>query len=311
MIKAENVTKRFGSLAAVDNLSFEVHKGEIVGLLGPNGAGKTTTMRILSCFFPPTGGRVSVAGYDVIDDSLEVRRRIGYLPESIPLYRDLRVAEFLAYRGKLKGLSGKKLRSRMDTMLETCGLTRVRKKIIAHLSKGYRQRVGLADCLLHSPDVLLLDEPTIGLDPNQVRQARNLIRGLAEEHTVLLSSHVLSEVEMICGRVFIMRNGSIVAADTPHKLAATLKGRTRVVVELRGPQDEIAAALSALPGITKVLAASTGEWIQFACECEEGFDPREAIFGMASQHNWSLRELNMERTNLEDIFVAMTAEDAK
>ena len=252
-----------------------------------------------------------MAGYDVIDDSLEVRRRIGYLPESIPLYRDLRVAEFLAYRGKLKGLSGRKLRSRMDAMLETCGLTRVRKKIIAHLSKGYRQRVGLADCLLHSPDVLLLDEPTIGLDPNQVRQARNLIRGLAEEHTVLLSSHVLSEVEMICGRVFIMRKGSIVAADTPHKLAATLKGRTRVVVELRGPQDEIATALSALPGITRVLGAATEEWVQFACECEDGFDPREAIFGMASQQNWSLRELNMERTNLEDIFVAMTAGDTK
>ena len=311
MIKAEHLTKRFGNLAAVDDLSFEVRQGEIVGLLGPNGAGKTTTMRILSGFLPPTGGYVTVAGYDVLDDSLEVRRRVGYLPESIPLHRDLRVVEYLAYRGRLKGLSGAALRERMGLMLETCGLVRVRRKIIGHLSKGYRQRVGLADCLLNDPAVLLLDEPTIGLDPNQVRQARNLIRGLAADHTVLLSSHVLSEVEMICERVLIMRDGKIVAADTPRNLAGSLGGMARVVVELQGPRDDMRAALSALPGICGVAGSTDGEWSRFVCECAAAVDPRESIFGLASEHSWPLRELNMERTNLEDIFVAITTEDAK
>jgi len=311
MIKAESLTKRYGRLTAVDNVSFDIRKGEIAGLLGPNGAGKTTTLRVLSCFLAPTGGRVTVAGYDVLDDSLEVRRRIGYLPESFPLYGELRVREYLAYRGRLKGLSGRKLRGRIDTMLETCGLTEARRKIIGHLSKGYRQRVGLADCLLHDPDVLLLDEPTIGLDPNQVRQARNLVRSLAERHTVLLSSHILSEVEAVCERVLIMRNGRIVAADTPRNLAGALKTRTRVTVDLRGPERRIVEALSALAGVDRVEPDVNGEWVRCVCECREGTDLRESISALAAKHRWSLRELNMEHTNLEDIFVAVTTEDGQ
>src|SRR5271170_161113 len=218
MIEVTNLTKRYAGHTAVNDISFHVARGEIVGLLGPNGAGKSTTMRILSCFLPATSGTVRVGGLDVFSDSEEVRRRIGYMPENNPLHFEMRVREYLKFRARLKGLGWRRSRERVDTVMEQCGLTDVQKRIIGQLSKGYRQRVGLADALVHEPELIILDEPTIGLDPNQIRSVRQLIKDLGRRHTVLLSSHILPEVEMTCNRVLIMRAGRILAADTPENL---------------------------------------------------------------------------------------------
>lgn len=306
MIKVANLTKRFGKTLALDNLSFDVKRGEIVGFLGPNGAGKTTTMRILSCFLPATGGDVTIADKDVFRDSLEVRRRIGYLPENVPLYSGMRVIEYLRYRACLKGLRGRKRSLRIDEVISSCGLTEVRRSIIGHLSKGYRQRVGLADSLVHEPELLILDEPTIGLDPNQVRHIRNLIKSLSRRHTVLLSSHILSEVEMICSRVLIINKGRIMASDTPEKLAARMKDNPRVVAEVRGPCELIADKLKTVRGVVRVSCEPAGEWSSFTCECEKGIDVRAELFSAVSANNWDLRELRLEKRNLEDVFIEMT-----
>jgi ABC-2 type transport system ATP-binding protein len=294
---------------AVDDVSFSVGKGEIVGLLGPNGAGKTTTLRMLSGYLPATGGTVTVAGHDVFNESLAVRRSIGYLPESAPLYGDMRVQEYLRYRGRLKGLRGKRLRTRTTDVLASCGLSDVAGRVIGRLSKGYRQRVGLADALIHEPELLLLDEPTLGLDPNQIRQIRTLIRGLAKRHTVLLCSHILPEVELICERVLILNQGRVVASDTPEKLAGLLKGNRNVTLDLRAQRDEALAALSAVPGVVGVSARENGEWTQFTCQCDKGADVREALHRAVVDHGWPLRELAAEKVDLEAVFVAMTAED--
>ncbi len=308
MIRVENLTKRFGLMRAVDNISFQVGRGEIVGFLGPNGAGKTTTMRILSCFIAPTAGAVTIDGFDVLRDSLEVRRRIGYLPENVPLYADMRVREYLEYRGRLKGLRSRRLRARVDEVISRCGLGDVRRSVIGVLSKGYRQRVGLADALVHDPEVLLLDEPTIGLDPNQIRHIRELIRGLAANHTILLSTHILPEAEMICGRVLIMHKGRILASDTADNLVKTIRGSMRVVLEVSGgAREDIHRALTSVDGVVGVSAESTGEWHRFACACDAGADPRTQIFRMIAGRGWLMRELRVERTNLEDVFVSMTA----
>ena len=223
MIKVEQLTKNYPGVVAIHNLSFEVDKGEIVGFLGPNGAGKSTTMRILSSFMPATSGRASIAGHDVFRDSLKARRHLGYLPESVPLYGDMRVNEYLRYRGSLKGLTGKKLRNRADTVKELCSVKEVENKLISSLSKGYRQRVGLAEALIHEPDLLILDEPTIGLDPNQIRHVRELIKSLGKRHTILLSTHILSEVEVTCSRVIIIHQGKIEASDTPENLVGRIR----------------------------------------------------------------------------------------
>lgn len=320
MIKVTSLTKRFGRTTAIDDLSFEVKRGEIVGFLGPNGAGKTTTMRILSCFLPATGGTVTIADLDVFRDSLEVRRKIGYLPENVAVYPDMRVLEYLSYRGRLKGLNGKRLRARVDEVISCCGLTEERRNVIGRLSKGYRQRVGLADSLVHEPELLILDEPTLGLDPNQIRHIRNLIKSLAKRHTVLLSSHMLPEVEMICERVLIINKGRIVASDTPDNLIGLMKGNPRVLVEIEGPRHDIFDKLETIPGITKVsweavgasraeAKPSGGDWNRFICECEKGIDIRAELFRAASASNWVLRELRTQKKNLEDVFVAMTSED--
>lgn len=309
MIKVANLTKRFGGRTVLDNLTFEVKRGEIVGFLGPNGAGKTTTMRVLSCYLPPSGGTVTIDGLDVLKDSLDVRRRIGYLPENVPIYSDMRVLEYLRYRARLKGLSGRILRSRIEEVVSRCGLTDVRRAIIGVLSKGYRQRVGLADALVHDPEVLILDEPTIGLDPNQIRQVRNLIKGLALRHTVLLSTHILPEVEMVCERVLIINKGRIVASDTADNLVGVMKGNLQIVVEVQGPADAVLAALKAVKGMVGVLHEPVGEWGRFTCSCDSGTDIRTELFLLIAQNKWVLRELKVEKRNLEDVFVSMTMKE--
>ena len=290
----------------MDDLSFWVADGVIVGFLGPNGAGKSTTMRILACFLPPSGGRVCVDGLDVVRDSLEVRRRVGYMPESVPLYPEMRVREYIGYRARLKGVRGRRLGSRMDEVLALCGLQEAAGRIIGQLSKGFRQRVGLADALIHEPRLLILDEPSIGLDPNQIRDFRQLIRGLAHRHTVLLSSHILPEVETICQRVLIINRGRIVASDTPDQLAGMMLGHSSVVVELKAPEAEARAALSALNGVIAVQSTPVGHWVRFTCECGADADPREEVGELAHRHGWPVRELSTRRQNLEDVFVAMT-----
>lgn len=306
MIEVRNLTKRYGSKVALDNVSFDVASGEIVGFLGPNGAGKSTTMRILSTFLPATGGSVRIDGLDVFADSMEVRRRIGYLPESAPLYDDMRVVEYLSYRGTLKGLHGRRLRRRIYEVLPVCGIEGVRDEVIRRLSKGYRQRVGLADALIHDPPLLILDEPTIGLDPNQIRQIREFIRHLGKRHTVLLSTHILSEVEMICARVIIIQGGRIVAADRTENLLGGLQGQRRVTLEVRGPAEAITRGLQAVPGVRSVALEPGGEWLRCVCLCDGGADIRADVFALVAREGWTLRELQAERANLEDVFVELT-----
>ncbi|NQU40199.1 MAG: ATP-binding cassette domain-containing protein [Lentisphaerae bacterium] len=310
MVEVQNLTKRYHGKAAVDDISFDVKPREIVGFLGPNGAGKTTTMQILAGFLPATGGSVKVAGFDVFSHSLEVRRRIGYLPENVPLYTDMRVCEYLRFRGRLKGLGGARLRSRVSAVLEDGGLTDVHRQIIGSLSRGFRQRVGLADSLLAEPELLILDEPTVGLDPNQIRQIRNLIRSLGDRHTVLLASHILHEVEMVCNRVLIINRGQIVASDSPGKLVGLLRGNRRVVAVLRGGTPEnVQRLLTAVPAVVNVSCEPQGEWLLCTCESQKNSDICEDVFRVVAANGWTLRELREERRNLEDVFAEVTAED--
>src|SRR5205823_5598139 len=239
MIKVSELTKRYARTTAVDHISFEVEKGQIVGFLGPNGAGKTTTMRMLTCFLPPTSGAASVAGFDVLEQPMEVKRRIGYLPETPPLYQEMRATEYLQFVGKLKGLSGSDLKQRLDTACERCAITDVRDKLLGKLSKGYRQRVGLAQAILHNPDVLILDEPTAGLDPKQINETRDLIKSLAGDHTIILSTHILSEVEHSCERVIIINQGKLVAQDTVLNLTNRLRGSEQVALEIRASNGNL------------------------------------------------------------------------
>jgi ABC-2 type transport system ATP-binding protein len=309
MIRVENLTKQFGRVTAIDNLSFEVERGEIVGFLGPNGAGKTTTMRILSCFMQPTGGSVTIAGLDVFSESREVRRKIGYLPENVPTYPEMRVSEYLSYRAGIKGLKGRRLRSRVDYVTDACGLTDVTRSIIGQLSKGYRQRIGLADSLVHEPELLILDEPTTGLDPNQIRHIRQLIKSLAERHTVLLSSHILPEVESVCQRVLIIKNGRIVASNTTEELVDSMADAPCIVVEAQGPRDGIATKLKGIPGVMRVSSEPCREWFRFTCQCKEGADIRPALLQIMSEHGWELLEMKTERRNLEDVFISLTSDE--
>jgi ABC-2 type transport system ATP-binding protein len=309
MIKVENLTKRFGRFCAVDNLSFTVEPGEIVGFLGPNGAGKTTTMRILSGYKMATGGIVTVAGFDVLRNSLEVRKRVGYLPESVPLYTEMRVKEYLRYRGQLKGVSGRLLKTRLSEVIDACGLGEVRRKLIGRLSKGFRQRVGLADTLIADPDVFILDEPMIGLDPNQIRMIRELIKGLGGKHSVLLSSHILTEIESICDRVLIIDKGRIVASDTPDNLAAHLNKSVRIIAEISGDADAITKILNDINGVDDVIVTTNGEWHTFTCSCTyNNNEVRQEIFKTAGQKNWNMRELRSEQCCLEDVFVNIIEE---
>lgn len=306
MIKVENLTKRYAGQTAIKDLNFEVGKGEIMGFLGPNGAGKTTTMRILASYMPPSSGRATVAGFDVFEQSLQARAHLGYMPENVPLYNDMRVTEYLDYRAALKAVPHRRIKERVGDVKELCGLKEVEKKLIGTLSKGYRQRVGLADALLHEPDLLILDEPTIGLDPNQIRQVRELIKNLGKQHTILLSTHILPEVEMTCSRVIIIHKGQIEACDTPENLLGQIRQAGGVVVEARVGKDNGAEELKKISGVRDVTAEEDGDWTVFSLRVESGTDVREEVFRLASARRWALRELSQRRATLEDVFVEIT-----
>jgi ABC-2 type transport system ATP-binding protein len=306
MIKVENLTKRYAGQAAIQDLNFEVGKGEIMGFLGPNGAGKSTTMRILSSFMPPSSGRASVAGFDIFEQSLEARAHLGYMPENVPLYNDMRVTEYLDYRAALKGVPHRRVAERVGDVKELCGLKEVEKKIIGALSKGYRQRVGLADALVHEPDLLILDEPTSGLDPNQIRQVRDLIKNLGKQHTILLSTHILPEVEMTCSRVIIINKGRIEACDTPENLLSQIRTAGGVIVEAKVGADNGAEELKKISGVRDVTVSTEGEWEIFALRVEAHADVREEVFRLATARRWTVRELSQRKATLEDVFVEIT-----
>jgi gliding motility-associated transport system ATP-binding protein len=305
LLEAHHLTRSYGRFRAVDDVSFGIERGEIVGLLGPNGAGKSTTMRMLTGFLPPTSGKALVAGVDAHTAPRSAARHIGYMPENNPLYPQMRVREFLAFRAELKGLARGTRRRRIRRCMEMCRVDDVAGQIIGTLSKGYRQRVGLADAMLAKPDVLILDEPTIGLDPNQVRETRALIAGLAEHHTVLVSTHILAEVEAVCQRVLIIVAGRLAADDTPAGLAAKTL-RSQIVAEMQVKAGDAIAALRKLDGVQNVSAESHQGWQRFQITPRSGADPRAAIARLAAERHWPLRELVSVRPSLEDVFRKVT-----
>ena len=312
MISVAGVSKRFGGTLAVDDVSFEVARGEILGLLGPNGAGKTTTMRILSCFLATDTGRATVAGYDIAAEPLEVRRRLGYLPENNPLYFDMTVGEYLSLVAEVRRVPRVDKVRLIARALEGCGLGPVRGRIIGQLSKGYRQRVGLAGALLHDPEVLILDEPTVGLDPTQIIEIRALIRAFGSEKAVLLSSHILTEVEATCQRVLIFNEGHLVGQGTPAELAAQARGSEFVDLEVRGPRDQVAAEIAAVPGVVECVAVSEESGVpRFRVRCDVGADPREDLAAAIARRGWGLRELHAERLSLEAVFIKLTGGEGK
>ncbi len=310
MIEVDHITKYYGQTPAVQDVSFRVEKGEILGFLGPNGAGKTTTMRMITCFLPPSEGTARVAGYDVFEDSMEVRKRIGYLPEHPPLYDDMTVASYLTFVSKIKGVDSKKRKSAVDSAAERCGLGDMRDTIIAKLSKGYRQRVGLAQALVHDPEVLILDEPTIGLDPRQIIEVRELIKGLAGDHTVILSTHILSEASMTCARVVIINKGKIVAMDTPENLTARLMGADRIYVQVKGPVEAVTAKLREVPNVADVVPEPGGNGARgFFVESREKHDIRAELASMIVGSGFGLLEMKPVGMSLEEIFLQLTEEE--
>jgi ABC-2 type transport system ATP-binding protein len=314
MIKVEGLTKRYARTVAVDNISFEVEKGGIVGFLGPNGAGKTTTMRVLTCFLPPTTGTATVAGFDVLENPLEVKKRIGYLPETPPLYPDMEVQEYLTFVGRLKGISSADVAKRVDEVCDRCAVADVRSKLIGKLSKGYRQRVGLAQAIIHNPEVLVLDEPTSGLDPKQIIETRQLIRSLAGDHTIILSTHILSEIEHSCDKVIIISQGKLVATDTVANLTNRLRGAEAVALEIDAPLPEadIRARLEQVAGVSRVMykEAREGRHI-FEVESLQGRSIRADLARTVVNAGWNLNELRAVGLSLETIFLQLTASESK
>jgi ABC-2 type transport system ATP-binding protein len=305
MIEVEHLTKRFPTQVAVSDVSFSVRQGEIVGFLGPNGAGKTTVMRILTAFLPPTEGTARVAGFDVVNQSLEARTHLGYLPESAALYPEMRVREYLAYRARLEGIRGADVRKRVDDAIESCLLEEVAGRKVENLSRGYRQRAALAGALVHQPPVLILDEPTVGLDPAQIIRIREAIRRLGRERAVLLSTHILPEVDAVCDRVLIIDRGRIVAEGTPSDLRAKLAGAPTVRVAFKGTVP-VKEALKGLPGVTSVEVEGEPGETRARLTCMQGSDPREDVYRVAVERGWTLRELARESLSLEDVFVRLT-----
>jgi ABC-2 type transport system ATP-binding protein len=316
MITATGLTKRYARNIAVDQISFQVQKGRIVGFLGPNGAGKTTTMRMLTCFLPPTAGTATVAGFDILEHPLEVKRRIGYLPETPPLYPEMRVSEYLNFVGKLKGLSGPRLRERIEYVVERCNIGEVRRKTTGKLSKGYRQRVGLAQAIIHNPDVLILDEPTAGLDPKQINETRSLIRSLAGDHTIILSTHILPEVEQTCQEVLIINRGRLVATDSVENLQHRARGGESVLLEVgspNGPLDPAAVErrLALVNGVSRVaFRASPQDRILAEVESKSDRSIRSELARAVIEAGWELHELRAAAVSLEEIFLQLTREEA-
>jgi ABC-2 type transport system ATP-binding protein len=306
MIQVENLTKRYAGGEAVRGISFSVEKGEVVGFLGPNGAGKSTTMRMLTGYLPATDGQIEVAGAKLPEESLLVRQRIGYMPENVPLYPEMRVEEFLQYRGRLKRVPRGEIQHRVGLVLDQCGLTEVRKKIIGSLSKGFRQRVGLADALVHNPMLLILDEPTAGLDPHQIRSFRELIKELGQDRTILLSTHILSEVEMVCRRAIIINRGKIEASDTLANLEKRVQAGA-LQIEVKADPASAKQRLSGIAEVSSVVELNrAGDWISFEVTAAPGKDIRGEVDGLIKKENWPLREFRREKARLEDVFVELT-----
>jgi ABC-2 type transport system ATP-binding protein len=307
MIDVQNLTKQYAGRTAVNNISFQVEPGEIVGFLGPNGAGKSTTMRILSGYMPATSGRAQVAGFDVFHQSLDVRRSVGYMPEMAPLYTDMKVKEYLRFRAELKGLSGHAMRRRVGEVMELTGVNDMRRRLIGNLSKGYRQRVALADALVHRPKLLILDEPTNGLDPVQIRQVRDLLRNLKSKHTVLLSTHILHEVEQTCDRVVMIHQGRIRANDTPQNLTRQLRSTTLLHLEIEGAGN-LAEKLAAITGVRKTTEEKLllHPWRRFTLRVEPEHDVRDAVLDLALKQKWRVREMHLQLPTLEDVFVELS-----
>jgi ABC-2 type transport system ATP-binding protein len=316
VIVASELSKVYGPVLAVDRVSFEVPKGEIVGFLGPNGAGKSTTMRMLTCYLPATSGTATINGFDIFHESHRVREHLGYLPENVPLYLEMKVEEYLDFRGRLRKMDRAARKQRIDYVVERCWLGAVRNRIIGHLSKGYRQRVGLADALLHNPAVLILDEPTVGLDPTQIRETRKLIKDLGGDHTILLSTHILPEVEAVCDRAIVIAGGRVVAQGTPEELRTSRRMAARVLVECKGPAKEVETVLSRVSGVSRVEllddagGGTNGRYVVAAIRPKESYDVREEVARTVIQHGWPLREIRLEHATLEEFFVQVTANQA-
>ena len=317
MIKVEGLTKRYARTVAVDDISFEVEKGQIVGFLGPNGAGKTTTMRVLTCFLPPTSGTANIAGFDVLENPQEVKKRIGYLPETPPVYPEMEVNEYLDFVGQLKGISRADIKSRRDEVVERCSLGDVRTKLIGKLSKGYRQRVGIAQAIIHNPDVLILDEPTSGLDPKQIIEIRALFKALSGDHTIILSTHILSEVEASCERVIIISRGKVVAQDSVANLTNRLRGGESLILEVgstdgRPDPGEVQGRLEQVSGVSRVLMKSSKDGrLTFEVESLQGRQIRADVARSVVHAGWNLNELRALGLSLEDIFLQLTGSENK
>ncbi len=306
MIKVSNLSKKYVGKPAVDNISFNVESGEIVGFLGPNGAGKTTTIRMLTGYIPPTSGTALIGGYDIFLNSLIAKQKIGYMPENVPLYDDMRVREYLLFRAELKGLRGQDVRKHMNEALELCSIKDIKSQMISSLSKGFRQRVGLADALINKPPLLILDEPTNGLDPSQIRSFRELIKELAENHTILISTHILSEVELTCDRVLIINKGKMIGNNTPLELSEKIKSSTTISLELKSQDHDIRDTISNISGIKKVtLEKEEDDWKFFRIRVDYGNDLREEIMNLGNKRNWLIREIHYQRSNLEDAYIEM------
>ncbi len=310
MIKVKHLTKKYGDHVAIKDISFEIKKGEIIGFLGPNGAGKTTTMKILTCYMPATSGDAEIAGFDVLDNSLEVRKRIGYLPENVPLYDDMTVEEYLSYAAEMHDMSKQRARKRLKEVVELCGLGKRMKQNIGELSKGYRQRVALAQALIHDPEILILDEPTTGLDPNQRVEIRDLIKEIGRKKTVILCSHILPEVEATCDRVLIINKGRIIASGTPAELRADMNSKPRIALRVeaaRGEGGKIEKGLEKMEGVCRiVLKERDGKEMVFELECGGQSDPRKDITKFIVNNDWNLIEIQKKEDSLEDIFAKLT-----
>jgi ABC-2 type transport system ATP-binding protein len=311
LIEVDHLTKSYGKNVAVNDISFTVEKGEILGFLGPNGAGKTTTMRILTGYLPATGGSARIAGFDVFEQSMEVRRRIGYLPETPPLYPDMNVSRYLEFVARIKGVAGAEITKQVDRAMEMANLTDRRNELIKRLSRGFRQRVGIAQAIVHNPDVVILDEPTVGLDPKQIIEVRKLIKGLAGEHTIILSTHILPEASQTCDRVVIINRGKIAAVDTPDNLTTQLKGSERVLMEVRGEEESLREAIDQVEGVTKVEIEATEnpDHLKAIVESEPGIDLRGKLAAAVIGKGLELFELRAVSLSLEDIFLQLTTEE--
>jgi ABC-2 type transport system ATP-binding protein len=312
LIELKNITKYYGNFPAVTDISFKINRGEIVGLLGPNGAGKSTTMKMITGFMPPSSGELTIDGYDIVHESIEARKKIGYLPETVPLYTDMTVYSYIEYMGKLRGLNNKNIKSKADHVIEVCKLGDYKNSLISKLSKGFRQRVGIAQAIIHEPEVLILDEPTIGIDPNQVVETRQLIRNLSGEHTLVLSSHILPEVSSICERVLIINEGEIAASDTIENLSSLVAGKSKMEVDIIGSPESIKTKLEKIEGVRSIdlwVKKSSNEYTTFSIESDISVDIRAEVSKTIVENKWGLLRLESMGMSLEDIFLKITTSE--